>query len=361
MRSFALLLGLALVSSLAAAAGCTGVADFHNCTPDEVARFGCDGCPVTCREHPDAGTEAAATCAGPCVPLSLPEWSEAILLWYGPAAEAPACPIWAPVAASDYHAGLTPAPEMTCGACSCDPPAGSCALPPWITADSQPLCSGNSTTFDAPAGWTGACTAANAIPAGKLCNGVPCVQSLSIAPLTMNESGCSPSVAPPPSKTPEPATWSTAALVCVGKPSGLCADPGEACAPVVPDPLPGFLVCIIRDGDRTCPEGWPDKHVFFDHVNDDRTCSPCACSTPSGSSCAGSISVFKDSDCSVPLPLTLPLDATGPSCSSIPAGSALGSKAAGPVTYTPGTCQPTGGEALGATTPAEPSTFCCRL
>lgn len=117
MRSFALLLGLALVSSLAAAAGWKGVADFPNCTPDELARFGCDGCPVTCRERPDAGTEAAATCAGPCVPLSLPEWSEAILLWYGPAAEAPPCPSWAPVAASGYHADLTAAPAMTCGAC----------------------------------------------------------------------------------------------------------------------------------------------------------------------------------------------------------------------------------------------------
>jgi hypothetical protein len=30
------------------------------------------------------------------------------------------------------------------------------------------------------------------------------------------------------------------------------------------------------------------------------------------------------------------------------------------LTYTPGTCQPSGGEPIGATTPAEPSTFCCR-
>jgi hypothetical protein len=177
----------------------------------------------------------------------------------------------------------------------------------------------------------------------------------------MSEGECLPSVASTPSKTPpEPATWSTAALVCVGKPSGLCADPGETCAPVVPDPSPSFLVCIVRDGDRACPEGWSDKHVFFDHVDDSRTCSPCACSAPSGSACAGSISVFKDSDCSVPLPLTLSLDATGPSCHTVPPGSALGSKAAGPLTYTPGTCQPSGGEPIGSTTPAEPSTFCCR-
>jgi hypothetical protein len=299
-------------------------------------------------------------CAGSCVPLPLPEWSEAILLWSGPAAEAPSCPSWAPVVASNYHADLMAAPPLTCGACACDSPAGSCTLPATFTADNQPLCAGNSTTFDAPAPWTGACTVANAILAGKLCNGSPCVQSLFVAPLTLNESGCMPSVAPLPSAAPpEPATWNTAAVVCVGKPSGLCSDPGETCAPVVPDPSPGFRVCIVREGDRACPEGWSDKHVFFDHVNDDRTCSPCTCSAPAGSSCAGSISVFKESDCSSPL-LMLSLDATGPSCVSVPSGSALGSKSAGPVTYTPGTCASGGGESLGATAPAEPSTFCCR-
>lgn len=366
---FSHLLAFALVSSFAIAAGCTGVVEFHNCTAEEVTIGGCDLCPVTCREPTaDAGTdgaaEAATTCAGACVPLSLPQWSDAVLLWYGPAAEAPACPSWAPVVAPGYHADLTQAPPVMCGACACDPPAGSCTLPATFTADSQPLCSGNSTAFDAPAGWTGACTSANAIPAGKLCNGVPCVQSLSIAPLMMNESGCMPSGAPPPptppGPPPEPSTWSTAALVCVGKPSGLCADPAETCAPVVPDPSPGFLVCVVRDGDRTCPEGWPDKHVFFDRVDDTRGCSPCACSAPTGSSCAGSVSVFKDDACGVPLPLTLPLDATGPSCHTVPPGTALGSKAAGPVTYTPGTCQPSGGEPQGSTAPAEPSTFCCR-
>ncbi len=362
------LLALALVPSFAVAVGCTSVAEFHNCTPAELDRGGCDLCPVTCREPRadagiDAADEAATTCAGACVPLSLPEWSEAILLWYGPAADAPACPSWAPVVAPDYHAELVAAPPVTCGACTCDPPAGSCALPLIFTAHSQPLCSGNTTTFDAPAGWTGACTSANAIPALKLCNGVPCVQSLSIVPSTIDESGCMPSgAAPPPDPPPEPATWGIAALVCVGKPSGACASPGETCAPVVPDPSPGFLVCVIRDGDRTCPEGWPDKYVFFDHVNDNRACSPCACSAPAGSSCAGSVSFFTDTAgaCGMPPLLTYPIDAIGTKCTDLPAGSALGSKAAGPVTYTPGTCQPSGGEPQGSIAPAEPSTFCCR-
>jgi hypothetical protein len=357
MRTLPPVVALALVVSLAAAvAGCPGVAELNYCTPDELAQGGCALCSGTCGEN-----EAATPCAGSCVPLSLPEWSEAILLWHGPAAEMPLCPSWAPVASSDYHADLVAGSGVPCGACSCDPPTGACALPTSITADSQPLCSGDSTTFDAPAAWTGACTAAHAIPAGKLCDGVHCVQSLSVASLGMSENGCTPSVAPAPAAgPPSPGTWSTAALVCVGKPSGVCADPGAICAPVVPEPSPGFLVCIERDGDRACPEGWPSRYVFFDHVNDDRACSPCTCSAPSGSACAGSISFFKDSACSAPLPLTLPLDATQPNCVNVPAGSALGSKSASPLTYTPGTCQPSGGAPIGATTPAEPSTFCCR-
>jgi hypothetical protein len=47
------------------------------------------------------------------------------------------------------------------------------------------------------------------------------------------------------------------------------------------------------------------------------------------------------------------------SCADVPAGSALGSKSAGPTTYTPGACEASGGEPLGAAVPSQPVTFCC--
>jgi hypothetical protein len=87
MRTLPPVVALALVVSLTAAvAGCPGVAELNDCTPDELAQGGCDRCPGTCTENADTGAEAATPCAGSCVPLSLPEWSEAILLWHGPTA-----------------------------------------------------------------------------------------------------------------------------------------------------------------------------------------------------------------------------------------------------------------------------------
>jgi hypothetical protein len=44
----------------------------------------------------------------------------------------------------------------------------------------------------------------------------------------------------------------------------------------------------------------------------------------------------------------------------LPPGTALGSKSAGPLTPTPGTCQASGGDVIGSVDPVEPSTFCCR-
>lgn len=48
MRTLPPVVALALVVSLTAAfAGCPGVAELNNCTPDELAQGGCDRCPGT--------------------------------------------------------------------------------------------------------------------------------------------------------------------------------------------------------------------------------------------------------------------------------------------------------------------------
>ncbi|MFS8071196.1 MAG: hypothetical protein ACMG6S_32915 [Byssovorax sp.] len=48
-----------------ALAACVGVADFHNCTREEVKDGGCEACPVTCHDYDneDAG-DASAEDAG---------------------------------------------------------------------------------------------------------------------------------------------------------------------------------------------------------------------------------------------------------------------------------------------------------
>jgi hypothetical protein len=51
---------------------------------------------------------------------------------------------------------------------------------------------------------------------------------------------------------------------------------------------------------------------------------------------------------------------SGPACVSVPAASSLGSKQASAPIYTPGACQPSGGENTGSVQPVDPFTFCCR-
>lgn len=123
----------------------------------------------------------------------------------------------------------------------------------------------------------------------------------------------------------------------------------------------GFRACIAAPADVDCPASSPytEKHLFYGGIDDTRGCMPCTCGAPAGSICACSISIFSDAACSVPLPLDVGVTSLAPSCHDVPAGSALGSKSAGPSTYAPGACAPSGGEPMGTAVPTGPATFCC--
>jgi hypothetical protein len=305
-------------------------------------------------------------CDGKCVPVSPPGWSETVLLWHGAPADVPSCPTWAPAHSSEGNADLTSSPAA-CVACECQHPTGTCALPTTITASNAPVCTtpGNiSLSFDPPAGWAGDCTQANAIPAGQLCGGVPCVQSVSIGALILNETGCTPTVPSAPTPPPGPgdsSEWGTVAIACSSNHGGQCSDPGETCAPNLPPPPPGFQVCISAFEDHECFEPFPNKYVTYFSTHDARACSPCTCDTPSGGMCTGAISIFNDSACST-LPLvTLTVGSDGPQCTQVLPGYALASKkSASPLTYTAGACKPSGGEPIGTEEPTQAKTFCCQ-
>ncbi|MEP7124899.1 MAG: hypothetical protein ABJE95_28480 [Byssovorax sp.] len=303
-----------------------------------------------------ASTATGPLCAGQCAPLGPAEWQGPALVWMGKPGEAPECPPSAPVA-GDLGLADPSAPTL-CGACACDSPHGSCALPTTWTAAAA-TCAGDTsgtahTVFDAPAGWSGACTASNALPAGQKCNGVSCVQSLTIAPLALVEGACGVSSrAPPPTL---PIAWGQAARSCHGVPQGECAGPSERCAPAVE---PGYRRCLTRDGEHACPANYTEEHRFFAGLDDTRGCSPCGCNPPSGSTCAALVSAYADAACSLPV-AAITLDATKPACVDIlPAGAALGSKLGGEPQYAPGACAVSGGEPTGAAVPVNPITVCC--
>jgi hypothetical protein len=121
-------------------------------------------------------------------------------------------------------------------------------------------------------------------------------------------------------------------------------------------------VCISQVGDSDCTgpalAPYTEKHIFYDSYQDIRTCSPCTCGSPSGSTCSATISIYTDGACST-LAYSTTVNSSGPACHDLPAGSPLGSKSATAPTYAPGTCAPGGGMPMGTVTPLDPTTFCC--
>ncbi len=160
--------------------------------------------------------------------------------------------------------------------------------------------------------------------------------------------------------------WDTYARACdMAWPLGVTAR--SICLPDEPVPV-DFKLCIFRDGEHACPttkDGvFTEAHVFYDGVEDERQCSPCACASPTGSACTATVSIYKGNDltCSGPtVAKGITISSEGPTCLDIQLpGQALGSKLASPIDYLPGTCSPTGGDASGSAIKTEPVTFCCR-
>jgi hypothetical protein len=334
-----------------------------------VAAVGC-GTPGTSTEHdagPDASTgggdsgDDGGLACGTCVEGAAAMWTGPLLLWVGSdQKDAPPCPVSAGNRSYEGYGG--PQAPTDCGTCMCGSPSGSCTLPTTMTANaaSCALTSGSTphTSFDPSSGWTGACDSNEAIPSGKLCGGVDCVQSLTIGPLAVTESGCTPSQ--PPAQIPP--TFTTFGRACSSQQWPSC--PNSTADLCVSDPPSGFHVCIGFDSvaDTPCPlvPGYPyqEKFVFYSGFDDTRSCSACTCDAPAGSTCSSKLSIYTDGACS-DLAYSATVDATGPVCHDLPAGSPLGSTAASPPTYTAGACSPDGGVPSGAATPLMPATFCC--
>ena len=172
---------------------------------------------------PDAGSDAAGAasamdagdamadgpipppCPGACVDYPSAGWDGPFLVWIGPEPQAPPCPGTAPTVVYEGHADLDAGP-LPCGPCQCGAPTGACGLPPKLSATSV-ACEGNAagtpvTPFDPPPAWDGGCTAEDAVDAGELCEGGPCVASITIAPLAVEESACAAIEPPIPDDPP---------------------------------------------------------------------------------------------------------------------------------------------------------------
>jgi hypothetical protein len=168
-------------------------------------------------------------------------------------------------------------PAHTCGACTCDTPAGvGCTTPTvstWnqndITCSTKPMSSFPAPSCQ-PVDGHFASTGTTATGSGT-CNG---------------QRG--PDNKPPP-------TFARTGLACSGAMAGGgCA--GGQCLPIPAAPLEGKL-CIYRAGDLPCPAGYTaNRRVYNQTITDGRTCTACTCGTPV---CNGLISKGQDTSCSV--------------------------------------------------------------
>ncbi len=69
--------------------------------------------------------------------------------------------------------------------------------------------------------------------------------------------------------------------VCGGATTTNDCGAGQRCTPTPASPF--SAVCIFQSGDHECPTEYPDKQLFHDSVNDNRSCSTCSCQRQGGS------------------------------------------------------------------------------
>jgi len=302
------------------------------------------------------GATSALCPSGTCAPKSPQSWEGPVALYYGPQFQAPPCPETAPTLLFEGRPEPDPVP---CESCSCDPPVGAC-LPPttWTVGASACYGGGVNTNFDAPPNWDGSCTTNVSIQQGQTCGAELCVQSLVVDPPMIVEQPCTPhgngDPMPEPAKLTAGDPFGPFGRACTGDPWPPCGQ--ESVCVSAP---PSFLTCVARSGDEPCPAGWPVKHLLYNEVDDQRTCTECTCSAPSGGSCTVFIGLHEDSTCATLRGSNIVTTGEGPKCMDLLHGTGLAAKSASVLTYERGACTPEGGQAEGDLVLGDARTFCC--
>jgi len=319
----------------------------------------------TCLSDLDGGMDASndggsmGFCAnGACVPPSPEAWKHVsfALSWPG---EPPPCPDDAPILAFE---GTAAPPDLSCPACSCDEPEGTCQLPTTWTVSTDVCLGGGGikTNFDPPAGWDGLCSSDKAIAAGKLCGGVPCVRSITISPPVIEEKPCTPHTSGE-ADLPVLKAWNGGPETPIGR-ACLSAKPLPSCSSKgCGGSNSEFSTCVMHDGDQACPEGWNgDRHVLYEFIDDARQCTPCGCDAPTGGMCQVKYRTFSGPACSAENVAGDVYTGMMPSpCHDYNGGEALVGKTAEIVNYSKGSCVPNGGEISGDLMLGGQVTVCC--
>ncbi|WP_438007794.1 hypothetical protein WME89_03090 [Sorangium sp. So ce321] len=291
-----------------------------------------------CLNGDDDDDDGAVDCAdddcGGFACVAVPEnWQGPGVLYAGPAAADVACPEGFPTRVDVGGRDLLDEPA-TCSACSCASPTAECGRPE-VTVYRGDSCDGLNVTLDVP---TDECFSIQGIDPGSYSGEAPDADAARCAP-----SGGEATVPPP--------RFGTEGLVCApGPDSGGCAA-GEACAPREVDAPFEQGVCVWREGERRCPQGFDERHVFASSVVDDRGCTRCTCDAD-GVRCAATLTFFREAGCEGPIE-SVSFD--GSCAEDAPSAISLSAE----VTAT-GSCQPRGGAPTGEVAAGDDRiTVCC--
>jgi len=294
-----------------------------------------------------------------CVPSVPVGWSGYVSLFDGVEVDKPTCPSTFPSASPfEGHRTLL-TPMHSCSACSCGAATGqTCDLADSITiSDKNCGVTGVTTNpLGVPANWQGACYGPAGYQGGQTCAGGPCNSSVRSAMPTVVGGTC-PSAGGIVDKQPE--QWGAFGLGCSDAPLGGGCGAAGVCQPKSVAPFRAGL-CVFKPGEESCPVGpFSQQFVYYEKTDDTRACSACECDAPTGGSCNATIMVY--GDIAVNTCNTQIASFTAGSCANLAGNPAVFGRKATITGPTGGSCgvKAGSGQAIGALTPINATTFCC--
>jgi hypothetical protein len=320
------------------------------------AGTGGNGSAEDCLDGADNDGDLLADCADPdcnagfeCVAPFPGGWTGYFRVREAPFPEAspPPCPPGTE-AAPPLFAG--PAGDAQCSACACgDVQGASCGVAALTCWSGSPTCSGNSND------WTGALADGDCHKPNMLLgfnNQLSC--KLDGESKVLGAGSCPPSGGTVANATP----WEKQIDACSAAKAGKGCSNGQACIPRGSD-APGESLCVKKDGDKACPDGWTATTVHaFTAGTDTRACTACSCGDP-GTTCSATSYTFHDfNNCA---DNDDPITVDSGSCTSVSSlldGLTWSANATLP--QPSGACEPKGGDPTGKMQADGPVTFCCK-
>jgi hypothetical protein len=125
-------------------------------------------------------------------------------------------------------------------------------------------------------------------------------------------------------------------------------------------------LCVYQRGDLACPAGpYRNKSVYFTGVDDTRSCTACDCSSPTATTCSGSMQLYTDQSCNADettLSTVLECSALAPDPTPpSPPYMSLRSVRYTGTANADGHCTANPSTPAGRVIPTDPITLCCTL